>query len=114
MSAGDLVQAVLEQRRTDPARGAKAAALMGKEARKISDDCQNIARPAKHHEGAAAGQILKAKFAIEFCAADQRPGRAADLHRLNILRPAVSQRLPDSDTKRIFINARRFTVAADT
>ena len=37
----------------------------------------------------------------------------ADLHRLDILRAAVIQNLLDRDAKRIFIDPRRRTVAAD-
>src|ERR1019366_3902433 len=114
MAAGDLVQTIFEQRCAHSARSAETATLMGEEMRKIDDDCQEVASLTKHHERAAGGQILKAKFTIEFCLINQRAGRPSDLHRLNILRAAVIQHLLNADAEWIFINPRCRAVTTDT
>ena len=113
MAAGDLVQTFPEQRRAHPARRAETAAFVGEEARKVDDDSQQVAFLAEHHERTAGGQILEAEPAMEFRAADQRAGRAADLHRLYILCAAVIQHLLDADAERVFIDAWGRAVAAD-
>jgi hypothetical protein len=113
VAIGDLVHAVGDQRRADPARRAEAAALVGEEMGEVAGDLEHVAMCAENRERAGRRHILESDAASEFVHRQAATRWTADLHRLRIAGTTVVEHLVDGDAKGVFIDPGRFDVAGD-
>ena len=93
VAIGDLVHAVGDQRRTDPARGTEAATLMREEVSEVARYLEHVAVRTKNHERARRRDILKGNTSRELVRCQTASGRAADLHRLGMTSATVVEHL---------------------